>query len=286
MATPSAAPAAPSVDPLVASTATIVGSIVLPLFVMGLIAYLLLWQSGPERLARLLRPFGSVKFLGQEIVLNRASEFSDSAEMTFRRFRNETKQRYDGLIRDHDVHKLHRRLIDSVLIPAMGGAPPHIHLRSTIHVRDILFAESYYQLVPYYPPTDDGKRGDGRSWSIRYGIVGRTWRKGETFGVGNLSMSPEDLIVGWGMTKGEAEEAKQQRPSLIALPIRSGTGDVIAVLFADCMRDFAFGDTDGIRDISDRLEDGIRSTGLGPALEALVAELPTRPLIPMLGRDT
>jgi hypothetical protein len=282
MATPSAASAAASVNGLVASAATIVGSILLPLFVMGLIAYLLIWRSGPERLARVLRPFGSVKFLGQEIVLNRANEFSDSAEMTFRRFRNETKQRYDALVREHCVQKLHRRLIDDVLIPRMGGAPPDVHLRSTIHVRDILFAESYYQLVPYFPPTDDGRRGDGRSWSIRYGIVGRTWRKGEAFGEGNLSMTAEDLIVGWGMTKSEAEEAKHQRPSLIALPIRSGAGDVIAVLFADCMRVNAFGD---IRETTDRLERGIRSTGLGPALDALVTELPTRPLIPMLGRD-
>ena len=51
--------------------------------------------------------------------------------------------------------------------------------------------------------------GDGRSWSIRYGIVGRTWRHMESYGEGNLKMSHADSIDQWGMTIEEASRRSQ-----------------------------------------------------------------------------
>lgn len=273
------------VDAFIRSASSFVGSIVLPLFIIGMVAYLLFSRSGPERLSRLLTPFGSVKLLGQEIVLNRAAEFSDSAEATFRRYRAQTKQRYDALVNEFEIQKLHRRLIDSILVPAIGGLDPDGELRSTIHVGDILFAESYYQLIPYFPLPKSLKGGDGRSLSIRYGIVGRTWRQEKPFGVGNLKMDKDDLIDNWGMTATEAEKAKELRPALIAVPIKASTGMLIAVLFADSKKADAFGATEQARaDLFATIDAGVRSTGLTQALTKLVGELPNRPLIPMLGQ--
>ena len=169
----------------------------------------------PHRLRRLFEPFTSLKLFGQEVVLNNAAEFTSTAEATFLRYRAETQTKYSALVTSLNVAGLHKELVEKHLGPAIGGLSNAAGLRSTIHVVDILFAESYFQLLPYIPAGG----GDGRSWSIRYGIVGRTWRHMQPYGEGNLKMSEADLIDQWGMTIEEASKAKSTRPSLIAIPL-------------------------------------------------------------------
>ncbi len=251
--------------------------------VLGLL-YLLRAKGAPERIERLLRPFSSVKFLGQEFVLSHPEKVSASAEMTFRGYRLETRAKYEALVSGLRIGELHRALVDEVLVPRIGGIQNAMDLRTTIHVADILFAESYYQLLPYYPIAK--VPGDGRSWSVRYGIVGKTWRQGTFNAEGNLAMSEEDLIREWGMTEDEARTAKSTRPSLLAVVLSEVERQPVAVFYADSTTPNAFGATkDEQMILVEKIKAEASARGLTKALSTMVALLPTKPLVPMLGKD-
>jgi hypothetical protein len=251
--------------------------------VLGLLY--LLWSKGaPDRIERLLRPFSSVKFLGQEFVLSHPERVSASAEMTFRGYRLETRAKYDALVSGLRIGELHQALVDGVLVPAIGGIQNAKDLRTTIHVADILFAESFYQLLPYYPTAK--APGDGRSWSVRYGIVGKTWRQGTFNAEGNLAMSEADLIREWGMTEDEARTAKSMRPSLVAVVLSDADRQPVAVFYADSTTPNAFGSSKGEQTtIAEKIKDEASTLGLTRALSTMVALLPAKPLVPMLSKD-
>jgi hypothetical protein len=271
-----------AIDAVVRWVTSLAGAFLLPLIALGVALYLLRAKGAPDRIKRLLEPFASVKLLGQEFVLDHAAEVTSSAEAAFRTYRAQTKARYDALVKEHRIDTLHRQLVCEVLAPAIGGLDKATDFRSTIHVRDILFAESYYQLVPYFPAGG----GIARSWSIRYGIVGKTWRQGESNGEGHLQISKQDLIDSWGMTKGEAERAKATRPSLLAVILRDATEKQVGVFFADSTDVNAFGATKADwTSLARVLEDEARSRGLTKALASMAAALPREPLVPMLGKD-
>ena len=272
-----------TVDAVVRWLTSLFGTFLLPVLGLVVIVYLVRSESAPARIKRLLEPFNSVKLLGQEFVLSHPDKVTSNAEATFRGYRSETKAKYDALVKDLHIIELHAKLLADVLGPAIVGKGKGSAFRSTIHVVDILFAESYYQLIPYVPVGG----GEGRSWSIRYGIVGKTWRQAESNGEGNLKMSNEDLIHLWGMTAEEARTAKQTRPSLLAVMLRDGWTKVpVGILFADSTKTDAFGATKiEWMAMAERLEDGARKIGLTAALSSLVAALPKEPLIPMLGKN-
>jgi hypothetical protein len=146
-------------------------------------------------------------------------------------------------------------------------------------VRGTLFAETFYQLLPYYPRGGGG----GRSWSIRFGIVGKAWRRGTSTGEGDLQTSSEDLIDAWGMTREEAlkAKAKESRPSLLAVAFRDAQGSLVGILFADSLEKYAFGATQAAMDnLAREVESQAASGGLTAALSSLVKELPSVPIIP------
>jgi hypothetical protein len=205
-----------SFDALVRWVATLAGALLIPLLLLLLLIWLMNSKGAPDRIERLLKPFGSVKLLGAELVLRDPEKLSRSAEDAFRSYRAETKTQFDELVKKFNIDALHRKVVDEWLAPKINGIEAAAGFRSTIHVSDTLFAESYYQLLPYYP----GGTGEARSWSVRFGLVGKTWRMGESACEGTLQMSSRDLVTLWGMTSDEADEVKTSRPALIAVVLR------------------------------------------------------------------
>jgi hypothetical protein len=271
-----------TVDAAVRWITALSGSFLIPLVIILTLLYLLGSKRAPERLAHLMQPFSSFKFLGTEFVVSDAVKVSASAETTLRGYRADTKAKYEALVERNKIVELHKKLINDVLGPAIGGLDKAEGFRSTIHVRDILFAESYYQLIPYFPA---GGGGDGRSFSIRYGIVGKTFRQGASNWMGDLKMSHANLIDLWGMTAEEATLAKSTRPALVAIVLRDATKEVVGILYADSNTVNAFGDTTTGEAVAAALEMGAIDGGLTAALANLVSALPTQPLIPMLGKS-
>jgi hypothetical protein len=251
-----------------------------PVALVLLVIYLLRSKTAPARIEQLLKPFGSVKFFGQELVLRHSEQVSRGAEEAFTGYRRETKAKYEELVAKYKVAELHQRLDKEYLLPAIGDSVKSEDYRSTIHVRNFLFADTYLQLVPYLPA---GGRPAGRSWSIRYGIVGRTWRHEESTGEGDLQTSTQDLIDGWGMTKEEADKARASKPALLAVVLKDSGGKPVGIYYADSQTKNAFGENqDQWLAVARKIEDGARKIDLTLALSNIANELPKGPIIPRL----
>ena len=143
--------------------------------------------------------------------------------------------------------------------------------RGTIHVPDIIYKEYLYQLTKYYGATeyanyDEGK--PGRRFSMRYGIIGRSWRLRESLGTGNAIndtpdvppilaavfaafapqhqpgelFSPETkkLIKYWGMFPDEAKPGAHGKPAYLCIVLRS-TMRVEGLLYIESPDVNAFG---------------------------------------------
>jgi len=268
-----------SVDAWVRWITSLAGPIALALLVIWLVRS----KTAPAKIEQLLRPFGSVKVFGQELVLRNSEHVSRTAEEAFKVYRAETKARYEELVSKYKIAELHKELDDKHLLPEIKDRVKAEEYRSTIHVRNILFADTYRQLVPYYPA--DG-RPAGRSWSIRYGIVGRTWRHEKSTGQSDLQTSTERLIDEWGMTQLEAATAtaKGSRPALLAVVLKDSTHrQPVGIYYADSAAKNAFGETEAQwLALAGKIEEGARTIGLTSALSNLANELPKGPIIPPL----
>lgn len=122
-------------------------------------------------------------------------------------------------------------------------------LRFTIHVSDAIFQRHIYQVVDYYLPYH-GRFGEGRGrrFSIRYGIIGRCWRTGESQGVAKAFSGTAQAIAElkdkWSMTDAEAASAKD-KPSCLAIAIHSDAPKtLIGILYADSGTPEFWGATD------------------------------------------
>ena len=112
--------------------------------------------------------------------------------------------------------------------------------RATLHINDFVFQDRLFQLADYYPAGS----GFGRTFSHRFGIIGRVWRSGIGASAGDLThrvaeghrkRSDEQIIQSiqreWGLTQQEAIAFKD-RPSYCCVPVRKGA-QMLAVLYID-----------------------------------------------------
>jgi transcriptional regulator with GAF, ATPase, and Fis domain len=108
--------------------------------------------------------------------------------------------------------------------------------RCTIHIPDPINDANLYQLLDYHPIGT----GQFRTFSERYGIIGKVWRTGEPLLFNQVDNLPatapteaklENIMSNWGMNRREAERALR-RPSSICLPLEHGSNKV-GVLYVD-----------------------------------------------------
>ncbi|WP_296612404.1 hypothetical protein [Sphingomonas sp.] len=152
-------------------------------------------------------------------------------------------------------------------------------VRCTLYVEDILFEDRLYQLTEYYPW--DGKSSAGRTFSKRFGIVGRSWRTETHLAEGDVRTDRESLMCDWGMTREEASRLTRQRPSylcsVLRAPAQDGTdspdGLPVGLFFADCDSIGAFGDAKSATALAAAIAKAAFECGLRARLKVLREEL-------------
>lgn len=116
-------------------------------------------------------------------------------------------------------------------------------VRGTVHVPDIIFSEHLYQLVDYFP----GGGGADRRFPEGFGIIGRSWRLGESMGRG-IAVPPgpdglRELIEHWGMSYTDAITQSRRSPADLCIILKSESDGQLPVglLYIDSTAENAFG---------------------------------------------
>jgi len=279
---------------LISSYAELFSSLIWPIIFLFIFFYLLLKKDVPRRLRNLFKTFKSIKMFGSEFVLSEelSDEIGKDAEEAFEFYRKQVNREYDRLVEIYDIRQKLESVINSKdVIDALGkdieGIKDIPGFRCTIHVPDILFRETIYQLLDYYP------RGKGRSrtWSIRFGIIGRAWRLRKSETQGNVPTEHNELILEWGMTLEEAAASGQGRQSFVCIVLKNteginGEGTAVGIFYLDSTQEKLFGanDKDAQQKLHQAIFNGCIKSGLTSSLEEIKMELKSRsPLIKING---
>jgi hypothetical protein len=106
-----------------------------------------------------------------------------------------------------------------------------------------------YQLLDYYP----SGIGHSRTFSMRYGIIGKVWRTGEALLENNLlipagstppTTTPDThsainmIMRDWGMYRREAEQAIKRKSYFCFMLIHDQTK--VGVMYMDCAKEDSF----------------------------------------------
>jgi hypothetical protein len=202
--------------------------------ILLIVAYLLFCRKAPDVIRRLFAPFGSVKLFGAEFVINRVA--GEDAEETINLLRNDVTNRFDGWVAQNDIAGIHRKIVDVAIGPSVDLQATEI--RSTIYVSDLLFADTLYQLLDYYPFAPGPH---GRVFSTRFGIIGKAWRLRESQYKPFVPERERDLILEWGMTYAEAPSAGHGRESFGCIVLKGKSGDALGLLYVDSPQKDVFG---------------------------------------------
>jgi hypothetical protein len=196
-------------------------------------------------------------------------------------------ERYDAVAAQYQIADTAGRIVKDKITPffvrELGAAPD---FRCTIHVQDMLFQDSLYQLIDYLPRkwSEGDKGGRGRAWSARRGLLGRYWRLEESGVQHAVPTSESDLIKEWGLTKAEAESASGRQTLFCAL-IRATNESPLAMFYLDAAPKSAFGDDAKIKLLQDVVDNAVKTMGLDVALEKVWHDIrSSAPLIEIYGR--
>jgi hypothetical protein len=213
-----------------------------------------------------------------------AKDLNIATETSFATFRKQASLEITRRTRALDIRALLERLIqDDSLTGKRGREVAQLRevagFRCTLYIRDVLFEDTLYQLVDYYPL--DGRVTSGRTFSIRYGIIGRAWRMQEHLGEKNAQSSHDELVEQWGMTKEEAARITRQNPACICAILRGQAtpssvnpdGLPIALFFADSSEAGAFGEDENAVRLSEQIAKLAFESGLCSRLQDLRNEL-------------
>ncbi|MHB1798953.1 MAG: hypothetical protein ACYCUI_11715 [Vulcanimicrobiaceae bacterium] len=175
----------------------------------------------------------------------------------------------------YDLLERLERITRIVVHDACAGHLPQ-GFRCTIYIPDPLLQEHLYQLVDYYP----GQAGCGRSFSERYGIIGKVWRTandevtGQLLNSDQLAKSDEEKLAiiarDWGMTIEEALSSLA-RPSYCCVLIMQ-SGARLGIFYMDSTEPSAFSKPNEEHVIG-MLRDAIGTVKLGDVISRLIADI-------------
>jgi hypothetical protein len=173
-----------------------------------------------------------------ELTPTAAQGTQQALESTFAELRPRVNRECDSKVRKYEIDERFATVAQVACDAARSSGHAVSQFRATLYVEDPLISGRLIQLLDYYPEPS-GPRG--RTFSIRFGLVGLAWRSGDMHVVGHVATNdPPSLIEGWGMTRREAEQAGQGRPSFLGLPIKVD-GYILAIFYADAFGEDAFG---------------------------------------------
>lgn len=203
--------------------------------IVALVALALVFSKNGDRFIQALQP-RRVSGFGFELELSpeKATELRVGLEETFRDYRERARIEFARLTHKHRIEERLGQVAREAIQPVARSK-----FRCTVYVRDPLFADALYCLVDYYP----GGRARGRTFSIRFGIIGRAWREEKSQLEPVVSNERDVLVHGWGMTVREADAAQQNASALMCVVLKDGDGDTVGVVFASADSEgFAKGD--------------------------------------------
>lgn len=213
--------------------------------VVALAVVLLIATSGGRRLlAALPGRVSKVSAFGVELDLTAevAKEVRESVKQSLDEYRQRINNEFDRQVETKQINELRIHVVEEGVRHAISERwmkeACRNDYRSTIHVRDVLYHDAMYQLLDYYP------QGGGRSrtFSIRRGILGVSWRLPDDQIDGKVPTAETALIKNWAMTAQEAAEAARGRKSFACILLRAHESLPIGVLYFDSQIDEAFDD--------------------------------------------
>jgi hypothetical protein len=118
-----------------------------------------------------------------------------------------------------------KREIDTVF-EQLGVRLRAIGHRATLYVPGFAGHELIQATTYYGAKLEVSKEVVGRRFSVRYGMVGKSWRLRRPLYNPKVDNQDDALIRDWGLTQGEAEAQGQSSKQLIGLPVIEKEGDV------------------------------------------------------------
>jgi hypothetical protein len=224
-------------------------------------------KSSLELLSRLGSVISNVKMPGGLEIAFASTVVKKTQEEVIRGYRQQVIAQYDAVATQYEISDTVSRIIEGRINPffeKQSFAKPDF--RCTVHVRDILFQNSLYQLIDYLPRKGAviGKTSRGRAWSVRYGIIGRCWRLEKSDARGHVPKGEKELIEQWGMAKAEAESASKQ--TMFCYVIQGKNQSPIAILYLDAGPTNAFGDDTQMSDLMTEVAKAVKDLELDNAL--------------------
>jgi hypothetical protein len=149
--------------------------------------------------------------------------------------------------------------------------------RVTLYIPDLVFSDRLFQLTEYYNKA--GKRSSenraGRTFSIRYGIIGRVWRSGVSEVEGDLITVADRTELGsnpslqdverfiarrWGLLLEEAVKVRAYN-SYGAFRLQKADKS-LGILFFDSRNPNAFAEPDQLKTLQDLIASVLRDSDL------------------------
>jgi hypothetical protein len=246
--------------------------------VVALVLVLVVAMSGTLRkwLVTVVRNVRKVSALGVDVELSAkvATEVKEVTAEAFKALRMRVNVEFDRLVHVHHINDQRNRLIESVVRPeliARGSTP---QFRSTIYVEDVLFSETMYQLLDYYPKAPGSR---GRTIPIRFGIVGRSWRSRRSEIEEDVPTDPQQLIREWGMTWEQASSAGRDRRSFACVLLHDDQQGQVCLVYLDSPEVGAFGVSEWEKtQFVDAITAGAENIGLTKNVAVLLSDLRSR----------
>ena len=262
---------------------TLAGVFVWPVVVTVGLVVLFGTSRGQSFLSGLFSRVKSVSAYGVslELTSQAATQAKATIETTFAEYRSNVIREFDRQVSTRNIDAQFRKLCRQFIWPNLTLVNVKSDLRCTLHVPDILFTETLYQLLDYYPTGG----GHGRTFSSRYGILGTSFRSEHDEYRPSVPTKEADLIVDWGMTSQEAAAAGQGRKSFACFIVRKDEHQpTLGIVYLDTKLESAFGADANSPDIAQHVAEGIRATGLIETLSVLGDSMRQRgPALTILG---
>jgi hypothetical protein len=189
-------------------------------------------------------------------------------------FKVPLRDEFDRLAYLHNVKEHLEHTVDE--LQQGQSVPEEGDFRATVHVGDALFRDGLYQLVDYWPRGD----GAGRRFSTRFGMLGRAWRLGESLYRPDVTLSQEELVADWGMTREQAKRIGRHRQSIFCGALRYKDA-LVGMLYMDAKVECAFAS-----DIRERFEASEKAKNLAAAIGNVRTDIADRgPAIKILETD-
>jgi hypothetical protein len=258
-------------------------ALVWPVVIAILILYVFTSKSALEVLKHMGSLVSKVKVPGGlEIAFAGGAAVKNTQEEVIKGYRQQVISQYDLAANQTQVSDTVERIIKERIEPFFTGQNINRpDFRCTIHVRDILFQSSLYQLIDYLPRNSSaaGKVTRGRAWSVRYGLMGRCWRLEKDQTEGSVPTGEVELIEKWGLMKNEAGGASKKQTMLCYL-IRSDSQNPLAIFYMDAEPRDAFGNSTQMSELLEVVRKGVRDFKLRELLEKVSDNVQTSaPLI-------